>query len=93
MIKKIALILAFACIMLSLTACGGKNNSSEPYQSKESRSYSDHNNDYNGYDNNNDGIINDTIDDIENDVRNGVNDVENGLRNGMDAIDPSNNAR
>lgn len=91
MFKKMALILASACIMLSFAACGGNNDTnSEPYQSKnqDTRNYSDDSG--NG---NNDGIINDTIDGIENGVRNGIDNVENGVRNGMDAVNPSNNAR
>lgn len=92
MFKKMALILASACIMLSFAACGNKNNdtNSEPYQSKnqDSRSYSD-NSDYN----NNDGIINDTIDGIENDVKDGIDNVEEGIKNGMDTVNPSSSAR
>ena len=94
MFKKTALILASALIMTSFAACGnkdnGKNDSSEPYQSKnqDSKSYSD--NTDNG---NNDGIMDDTINGIENDVREGIDNIEQGINNGMDAVNPSNNAR
>lgn len=91
MFKKMALILASACIMLSFAACGGnKDTNSEPYQSKnqDSRNYSD-NNDYN----NNDGILDDTINGIENDVRDGIDNVEEGINNGMNSVNPSNSAR
>lgn len=91
MFKKMALILASACIMLSFAACGGKNDTnSEPYQSKnqDSRNYSD-NSDYN----NNDGILDDTINGIENDVRDGIDNVEEGINNGMNSVNPSNSAR
>lgn len=91
MFKKTALILASALIMMSFAACGGNDNdSSEPYQSKnqDSKSYSD-----NSGKNNNDGIMDDTINGIENDVRDGIDNVEEGIRNGMDSVNPSNNAR
>ena len=77
MFKKTALILASALIMTSFAACGNKDNgtndSSEPYQSKtqDSKSYSDNNN--------NDGIMDDTINGIENDVRDGIDNVEDKL--------------
>lgn len=86
MFKKTALILASACIMLSFAACGNKDTNSEPYQSKDSRSYSDNND-------NNDGIIDNTINGIENDIRDGIDNVEEGINNGMDSVNPSNSAR
>ena len=79
MFKKLALILASVCIMFSFAACGNKDNgngTSEPYQSQQQNGSSNSTNSNNAKSGNNDGIIDDTIDGIEKDVRDGMSDIE-----------------